>query len=567
MIDVEHDACGVGFLYSPCNSHTIIEDALTALANVEHRGASGHDGISGDGAGVMFALPWQFFANTAGWKTDSSHGLQAVGVVFMPASKVAVSQRLIEESAMHLNLQICAWREVPINRQVLGESAISACPAVYQFKVEVLSTLTTAQFDSKLIYLRKCILRESLANSELVNLSIVSLSAHTIVYKALTQGAQLPEFYPDLNDPRLESNWAIFHRRFCTNTTSRWALAQPFSSIAHNGEINSLLGNRNWLKVREAGLPEELLPLFDQTASDSSNLNDALEMYIHNGYHIDEALMVLLPEPYKEHPLAHRNPEIATFYEYHAAFQEPWDGPALIVYSDGLKLGAAMDRNGLRPCRYAVMKDGGVFLCSEMGALEFAEEKVLRRGRLGPGQMLSIDLISGRISFNAELKSLTADRQPYSEWLYRTRRKLDTRIGGVESVLSDERLQTLQKAMGYSREDLEFYVGEMSELGHEPIFSMGDDTPIAVLSSQPRPLFDYFKQRFAQVTNPPIDHLRERVVMSLDVYLGDRKPLAYGESPMRKILHLPSPIIDGSQMSAIVNHENFPSVKIDMTFV
>ncbi|MDR3612854.1 MAG: glutamate synthase large subunit [Candidatus Obscuribacterales bacterium] len=567
MIDVEHDACGVGFIYRPDASHTVIDDALMALANVEHRGASGHDGISGDGAGVMFAIPWQFFAKTAGWKIESSTAMQALGVVFIPKSKLAVSQRLIEDTATNLGLEVCAWREVPINRQVLGESALSTCPEVYQFQVVPRSVIGSAQFDSQLIYLRKCILRESLANSELVNLCIVSLSAHTVVYKALTKGAQLREFYDDLNDRMVESKWAVFHRRFCTNTMPRWALAQPFSSIGHNGEINSLLGNRNWLKVREADLPQELLPLFDHTASDSSNLNDALEMYIQNGYHIDEAIMVLMPEPYKEHPLAHRNPEIATFYKYHAAYQEPWDGPALIVYSDGLKLGAAMDRNGLRPCRFAVMKDGGVFLCSEMGALELEENLILRRGRLGPGQMLSIDLPSGRVSFNAEIKSLTADRQPYSEWLARTRKELDVRIGVADPELSDERLQALQKAMGYSREDLEFYIGEMSELGHEPIFSMGDDTPLAVLSSQPRPLFDYFKQRFAQVTNPPIDHLRERVVMSLDVYLGDRKPLAYDESPVRKILHLDSPIIDSAQMAAIVDHENFPSVKIDMTFV
>jgi glutamate synthase (ferredoxin) len=567
MIDVEHDACGVGFIYRPCADHSVIADALTALANVEHRGASGHDGISGDGAGVMFAVPWQFFEDKAGWKPRSSVGMQAVGMVFIPTTKLVASQKLIEQSATALGLEVCAWREVPVNLQVLGESSLSTCPRVFQFHIVSRLEVASSQFDSQLIYLRKLILRESLANFDLVDLSIVSLSAHTIVYKALTKGAQLREFYHDLNDEHLESNWAVFHRRFSTNTMPRWGLAQPFSTIAHNGEINSLLGNRNWLKVREVGLPEELRPLFDHTASDSSNLNDALEMYIQNGYHIDEALMVLMPEPYKEHPLALRNPEIATFYQYHAAYQEPWDGPALIVYSDGVKLGAAMDRNGLRPCRYAVMKDGGVFLCSEMGAIELEENQILRRGRLGPGQMLSIELQAGRISFNAEVKSLSADRQPYAEWLAKTRKELDTRIGVVDPVLADERLQSLQKAMGYCREDLEFYIGEMSELGHEPIFSMGDDTPLAVLSSQPRPLFDYFKQRFAQVTNPPIDHLRERVVMSLDVYLGDRKPLAYGESPMRKILHLDGPIIDSAQMAAIVNHENFPSVKIDMTFV
>jgi glutamate synthase (ferredoxin) len=567
MIDVEHDACGVGLIYRARADYKVIGDALTALANVEHRGASGHDGISGDGAGVMFAIPWQFFANSAGWKIELSTDLQAVGVVFIPASRVVASQNLIEKIASDLALEVRVWREVPVNRQVLGESALSTCPDVYQFQVVPRSALSPTQFDAQLIYFRKRILRQSLCNADLVNLSIVSLSAHTIIYKALTQGAQLGEFYDDLNDPLIQSSWAVFHRRFCTNTMPRWALAQPFSSIAHNGEINSLLGNRNWLKVREAGLPEELLPLFDHTASDSSNLNDALEMYIQNGYHIDEALMVLLPEPYKEHPLALRNPEIATFYKYHAAYQEPWDGPALIVYSDGVKLGAAMDRNGLRPCRFAVMKDGSVFLCSEMGALELEEKQILRRGRLGPGQMLSIDLTSGRISFNAEIKSLTADRQPYSEWLAKTRKELDTPIGLVDPVLPDERLLALQKAMGFSREDLEHYIGEMSELGHEPIFSMGDDTPLAVLSSQPRPLFDYFKQRFAQVTNPPIDHLRERVVMSLDVYLGDRTPLGYGESPLRKILHLDGPIIDSAQMAAIINHENFPSVKIDMTFV
>jgi len=555
----EKDACGVGFIYRPNASYHVIDDALTALARVEHRGACAADELSGDGAGILAGIPWQFFAKS-GWQVGHN---QAVGMLFLPTLPFDEYKGIIEKHFSEQELQVVAWRTVPINPDALGPIARSACPRIEQILIQAPRAWDTEKIEQRLFQARKALVRHTRTQASWKDFSFSSLSTRTIVYKALSRGAQLREFYPDLRDQDFTGHWAIFHRRFSTNTMPRWALAQPFRTLGHNGEINSVLGNRNWAKAREPFLSDfpwlqegrTLDPLIAPDGSDSASLDDALEVFLRAGKTVDEALMILIPEAYRDHPSFKDSPAVSDFYEYYGGLQEPWDGPALIVFSDGITLGACSDRNGLRPARFAQLADGTIFLCSEAGALPLSAESVVRRGRLGPGQMVCVDLETGALKTNIEIKVEVASRKPYSQWLSQTRKHLKSKPARSFCVYTDEELAQLQNAVGFSKEDLDFVVSTMAESGAEPVFSMGDDAALAVLSSKPRVLYDYFRQRFAQVTNPPIDHMREKLVMSLDVHIGKRLSLYRNEPSADLLINLHSPILNESEFGNLMTCE------------
>ncbi|HEY9753992.1 MAG TPA: glutamate synthase large subunit [Oculatellaceae cyanobacterium] len=555
----EKDACGVGFIYRPNASYHVIDDALTALARVEHRGACAADQLSGDGAGILTSIPWQFLSKS-GWQIGKN---QAVGMFFLPTLPVDEYKHLTEECFIEHELQVLDWRTVPIDLSALGPRARSTCPRVEQVLVQAPLVWDEEKIEQRLLIVRKCLLRHSKTKASWRDFSIASLSTKTIVYKALSRGAQLKQFYLDLNDQDFTAQWAVFHRRFSTNTMPRWALAQPFRALGHNGEINSVLGNRNWAKARESFLHElpwlqegkNILPLIDPDGSDSASLDDALEMLLRAGKSVEEALMILVPEAHEGHPSFKDTPSVSNFYEYYAALQEPWDGPALVVFSDGNLLGACSDRNGLRPARFAQLSDGAIFLCSEAGALELPSESVVRRGRLGPGQMFAVDLKTGELKTNVQIKKEVSARKPYEKWLEQTRKHLKSKPARAFCVYTDDELVQLQNAVGFTKEDLDFIVAPMADSGAEPVFSMGDDAALAVLSSKPRVIYDYFKQRFAQVTNPPIDHMREKLVMSLDVHIGKRLSLYRAEPSSDLLITLHSPVLNESEFGNLMTCE------------
>jgi len=526
---LERDACGVGFIYSPRAGHHVIRDALTALSRLEHRGASATDGVTGDGAGIMCAIPWKLL-QSEGWQLqllEQNQRKLAVVVVFLPEAKQIECRQKTESFFQSEEFEIIGWRRVPIDHEVLGALARANCPDIEQVLLSYPAQWSDRLANSRLTSARKRLINHLWEREELKEFYIASASTKTIVYKAMVCSQSLPEFYLDLKDERCESHWAIFHRRFSTNTMPRWRLAQPFRMLAHNGEINTLLGNRHWIRAREFAIEPQAVgasnyrvqPLVHPDSSDSANLDNVLEFLSNSGNTAEEALMKLIPEAFRNQPALVDNQEIADFYEYHAAFQEPWDGPALVVYSDGTTVGAVLDRNGLRPARYQVLADGTVILGSETGIVDVDQSQILEKGRLGPGQMICVDLESGKLVKNWQIKKAVAERANYRKLLQNTRRSLIGRPFEEGSILVPSMLARLQIAAGYGSEDIEHVIRPMAVSGSEPVFSMGDDAALACFSHQPRVLYDYFKQRFAQVTNPPIDHLRERLVMSSEVYL------------------------------------------------
>ncbi len=561
----ERDACGVGVIADQYGraSHGLIAKALSGLGCLEHRGACSADQDSGDGAGIMSAIPWKLLETE--WFQPQALSMPSreqlgVAMVFLPqnAEIAQAAKSLVEQVCKEVNLTILGWRDVPVRPELLGIQARENQPDIEQFLVKS-DTLKGDELERLLYLTRKRIEKAVLTNPELADLYLCSFSTRQITYKGMVRSVVLGEFYQDLKNPLFESPYAIFHRRFSTNTMPRWPLAQPLRLLGHNGEINTLLGNVNWVMAREATLKSELWgesladlkPLVNRENSDSASLDNVLELLVLSGRDPEEALMILVPEAYNNQPDLADHPEIVDFYNYYSGIQEPWDGPALLVFSDGKKVGAALDRNGLRPARYCITADGCVVVSSEAGAVDIPNAEIIEKGRLGPGQAIAIDLDRQEVIKNWEIKSRVAAKHPYGEWLKQYRETLAPQEFLSAALLDTPTLICQQMAFGYTAEDVEMVVEEMAATGKEPTFCMGDDIPLAVLSQKPHVLYDYFKQRFAQVTNPPIDPLRESLVMSLQMALGDRGDLLVAKPENAKQIILESPVLNEPQLDTL----------------
>lgn len=584
----EHDACGVGLIANINNvkSHKIISDGLSILKNLEHRGAVGADPKAGDGAGVLLQIPHAFFASEAERLGFSLPPPQqyGVGYLFMPREPIYRQdiERIWWETAREEGLKVLGWRDVPVHDSVLGFSVRKTEPFHRQVFIGRGPTIRDeAHFERKLFVCRKVVSNRVLEvlGSKGKSYYPVSVSCRTIVYKGLVLGKELGDYYRDLADSRVESAFALVHQRFSTNTFPSWPLAHPYRFICHNGEINTLRGNFNWMAARQANMAsdvlgkdlEKLWPISYEGQSDTACFDNALELLFMGGYSLPHAMMMLIPEAWAGNPLM--DEDRRAFYEYHAALMEPWDGPAAIAFTDGRLIGATLDRNGLRPSRYMVTDDGFVLLASEMGCMQFPEERIVQKWRLQPGKMLLIDLEQKRIISDDELKKTLALQHPYKEWLKRTQvvlRELPaakTRRPKIAVPLLDR-----QQAFGYTQEDLKLLMAPMAQTGQEAVGSMGNDTPISALSGKAKLLDTYFKQNFAQVTNPPIDPIREELVMSLVSFIGPRPnllDLKGTSSHMR--LEVAQPILTNEELERIrtigvIKENPFKTVTIDITY-
>ncbi len=535
----EHDACGVGFIahIKGRKSHAIIRQGLKILENLTHRGAVGADPLAGDGAGILLQIPDLFLREECSHKGIElpPPGEYGVGMVFLPADAVsrANCESLIEQTIIDEGQRLLGWRDVPTRDSCLGESVRAVEPVIRQ--VFIASAAADAgDFERKLFVIRKIVENAVLVSGwpQRERFYIPSLSCRTLVYKGMLLADQVDAFYPDLNDERMVSALALVHQRFSTNTFPSWDLAHPFRMVAHNGEINTLRGNINWMAARRHSMSSRLLgddleklwPLIAEGQSDSACFDNALELLVAGGYSLAHAMMILIPEAWAGNPLMDERRR--AFYEYHAALMEPWDGPAAMAFTDGIQIGATLDRNGLRPARYLITDDDMVVMASEMGVLDIPEHKIVRKWRLQPGKMFLIDTAEGRIIDDAELKATLAAAHPYQQWLDRTQILLSTLpVGESTPPSAPEALLDRQQAFGYTQEDTRLLMAPMAATGQEAVGSMGADNPIAVLSNKSKPLFNYFKQNFAQVTNPPIDPIREELVMSLVSLIGPRPNL------------------------------------------
>ncbi|TKB98998.1 glutamate synthase large subunit [Pedobacter cryophilus] len=535
----EHDACGTGFItnINGKKSHQIIVDALTMLENMEHRGACGCDPDSGDGAGIMLQIPHEFFldecmSHAIDLKEPGNYG---VGMMFLPKDSITreAVRKIIETCATQLKFPVLGYREVPVNSDVVGETARAVEPLVKQIFVGKPSHIVdNDDFERKLYVLRRLITRT--VNEDIKEgggeFYFTSLSSRVIVYKGQLTTYQVRQYYSDLQDKRCVSAFGMIHSRFSTNTFPSWKLAQPFRYISHNGEINTLTGNLNWFYagVRSYVSPfftkeemDMILPVIDDNQSDSACLDNIVEVLMHSGRSLPHVMMMLVPEAWDGNEAM--DPIKKAFYEFHATLMEPWDGPAALTFTNGKLIGSILDRNGLRPLRYAITNEDTVIVASEAGVLALDEKTILRKGRLQPGKMFLIDMEHGKIITDDEIKHQIADRQPYGRWLenYKIRMEELPEPRVSFTSMSKESVYRYQKVFGYSREDIETIIKPMALDGKEPIGSMGTDVPLAVLSDRPQHISSYFKQFFAQVTNPPIDPIRERLVMSLATFIGN----------------------------------------------
>ncbi|MCO5561597.1 hypothetical protein L7F22_015218 [Adiantum nelumboides] len=577
----ERDACGVGFVANLKNeaSHKILQDALSSLGCMEHRGGCGADNDSGDGAGVMTNVPWGLFQK---WATDQGLPLldeskTGVGMVFLPKdeSHAAAAKEVVERIFTQEGVEVLGWRTVPVNVSVVGYFAKITLPNIQQVLVKVTNEGTREEVETELYISRKLIEKAAESESWGQDLYMCSLSNSTIVYKGMLRSEALGSFYLDLQDPLYTSPFAIYHRRYSTNTNPRWPLAQPMRFLGHNGEINTLQGNLNWMRSRESsmksavwhGREDEIRPYGNSKASDSANLDAVAELLMRSGRSPEEALMILVPEAYKKHPtLMVKYPEVVDFYEYYKGQMEAWDGPALLLFSNGKTVGACLDRNGLRPARFWRTTDDMLYVASEVGILNMDESKIISKGRLGPGMMIAVDLETGQVSENTEVKKRVANSKPYKQWVAEMSRTLQpVRFPGSNFWESD-RVLNLQQAFGYSLEDVQFVIESMASQGKEPTFCMGDDIPLAVLSQRPHMLYDYFKQRFAQVTNPAIDPLREGLVMSLEVNLGKRENLLEEDAKHADQVTLTSPILNDGELETLKADKKLKAVRLSIFF-
>ncbi len=558
----EKDACGVGFLASLKGeaSHWVLQQALRGLGCMEHRGGCGGDGDSGDGSGVLCGIPWSYLE--AVWPAAAAAAGQARGLamVFLPADaeRRELARAFCDEEAARLGLRSLGWRAVPVDPAVLGPLARDTAPVIEQWLLA--ADAGGDSLEGLLFRLRRrCGDRARAQFAERSgDLYFASLSGRTVVYKGMVRSEVLARFYADLRDPRFAVTFAVYHRRFSTNTLPRWPLAQPMRLLGHNGEINTLLGNLNWARASEASLDAvwgeaaaDLKPVVNAAFSDSANLDATLELLVRSGRPITESLLTLVPEAFRNQPELAGRPAVQAFYEYAACTQEPWDGPALLVFADGRSVGATLDRNGLRPARYCITSDGFVVMGSETGVAELDESRIVEKGRLGPGQMLAVDLEHGRLLHNWDVKEEVAARHPYGSWLAEHRRHLGPQPWTQERHLGDLELLQLQTAFGFTAEDFDLVIEDMAGAAKEPTYCMGDDIPLAVLSDKPHLLYDYFKQRFAQVTNPPIDPLREQLVMSLEMHLGRRGSALRPDASAAAVLHLDSPVLNEAELAAL----------------
>ncbi len=580
----ERDACGVGFVADVEGraSHDLIVKALRAVDCMEHRGGCSADKESGDGAGIMTSVPWDLLKKDLredlkkDLMGDLNSDRNAVGMIFLPQEPEyqALARQVVEKVAREEGLEILGWRIVPVRSQVLGTQAKANQPQIEQ--VIFADGKDGRAFLERSLYItrRKIKLEiERLYPQWQQDFYIVSLSNSTIVYKGLVRSEILAEFYEDLQNPDYVTPFALYHRRFSTNTMPKWQLAQPMRFLGHNGEINTLLGNINWFKAREQDLSHsnwnsriaEVLPVIKDGESDSASLDHVLELLVESGRSPLESLMILVPEAYDSQPDLKGHDEIVDFYEYYSGLQEAWDGPALLAFSDGKTVGAALDRNGLRPARYLITKTGLLVVGSEAGSVDVPESEILERGRLGPGQAIAVDLVNHEILKNWDIKQRIASAHPYGEWLDKYRQTLSPQPFLEEPQLAEKEILTFQTAFGYTSEDVDMVIEAMAQDGKEPTFCMGDDTPLAVLSNNPHLLYDYFKQRFAQVTNPPIDPLREGMVMSLVMNLGDRGNLLEAKPEHAHQLKIKSPILNEAELLEIQGM-GFPSQKLNITF-
>jgi glutamate synthase (ferredoxin) len=577
----ERDACGVGFIASHRGvaSHGLVLKALTGLTCLEHRGACSADQDSGDGAGLMTAVPWKLFRPWLEEQGESeiSTDCIAVGMVFLPAQPEAAAhcREIVNRVISEAGLARLGWREVPVNPEVLGIQARQNQPQIEQVFMRS-DHLTGAALEQQLYWVRKRI-ETAIAAIEspgCQDFYICSLSLRRLIYKGMVRSAVLAEFYLDLQNPAYESVFAIYHRRFSTNTLPKWPLAQPMRLLGHNGEINTLLGNINWMIARESILNSpiwqdrlaDLKPIVNAENSDSANLDNALELLVCSGRSPMQALMILVPEAYLNQPDLANHPEIVNFYEYYSGLQEAWDGPALVVFSDGNVVGATLDRNGLRPARYCLTQDGYLIVASEAGVIPVSEAEILEKGRLGPGQMIAVDLQTQTVLTNWQIKQDIAALNPYGEWLQTQRQSLTIQPFSERPQLARPQFLQQQIAFGYGSEEVEMVIESMAQEGKEPTFCMGDDIPLAILSSRAHLLYDYFKQRFAQVTNPPIDPLREKLVMSLGIQLGRRGNLLVDQPSHARLLKLNSPVINPAELAAIAASD-FATARLSLQFL
>ena len=585
----EFDACGVGFIadLKGAKSHAIIKDALYILENLEHRGAVGADPLAGDGAGVLIQIPHEFLAAECAKlkiklpKPDT----YAVGHIFMPMNErlrahcERVWTRIIREEG----LEFLGWRSVPVDNSCLSEMTKAVEPMHRQIFIgRAQGIKDQAEFERRLYIIRKAVsnaLHYAYKDRDIGHYT-VSLSSRTLVYKGMFLSYQVKAYYQDLSDPRVASAMALVHQRFSTNTFPSWKLAHPYRMVAHNGEINTLRGNVNWMAARQASVSSPLFgddisklwPISYEGQSDTACFDNALEFLVMGGYSLSHAAMMLIPEAWAGNPLM--DAKRRAFYEYHACLMEPWDGPAAMAFTDGRQIGATLDRNGLRPARYLVTKDDRVIMSSEAGVLPVAEENIAKKWRLQPGKMLLIDLEEGRIISDDDLKAELSSRHPYEQWLKRTQIQVGDLPLPKKLVpkRSNVALLDLQQAFGYTQESLKFLMSPMAHTGQEAVGSMGTDTPVSVLSNKPKLLHTYFKQNFAQVTNPPIDSIREELVMSLVSFIGPRPNLLDLEGTAKlKRLEVYQPVLSNEDLERIrqiglVKDNQFSSVTIDITY-
>ncbi|TPM96073.1 glutamate synthase large subunit [Mesorhizobium sp. B2-3-3] len=549
----EHDACGVGFVATLTGvaSHELVEQALTVLRNLEHRGATGSEPDSGDGAGILLQVPDAFLREEAGFELPEA-GSYAVGIAFLPADDSTDAVKQIEKIAAEEGLDVLGWRQVPVTPDILGNGARAVMPEFRQLVVAD-GASTGIALDRKAFVLRKRAEREA-------GVYFPSLSARTIVYKGMLTTGQLEPFFPDLSDRRFATTVALVHSRFSTNTFPSWPLAHPYRFVAHNGEINTVKGNRNWMKARESQLASSLFgeaqldrifPVCTPDASDSASFDEVLELLHLGGRSLPHSVLMMVPEAWENH--ASMDPARRAFYQYHSTMMEPWDGPACVTFTDGVQVGAVLDRNGLRPGRYWVTDDGLVVLSSEVGVLDIDPAKVVRKGRLQPGKMFLVDTAEHRIVEDDEIKASLAAENPYEEWLETGEIELEDLPEREHIVHTHASVTRRQQTFGYTEEELRVLLAPMARTAGEPLGSMGTDSPIAALSERPRLLFDYFTQLFAQVTNPPLDAIREELVTSLRSSLGTQGNLLEPSAASCRSVTLPFPVIDNDELAKLIH--------------
>ncbi len=578
----EHDACGIGAVVniSGKQNHSILEYGKEILVNLHHRGAAGADETTGDGAGILFQIPHEFFfaeCEKLGFALPKA-SRYGVGMVFGSKDAKLRKQcdKILEDAIKHYGMKILGWRDVPTSNSCLGKIALTAEPSIKQAFVDG-AGLKDEELERKLFLARKR--AERLVNEKFgdkgQDFYVTSLSCRTICYKGMFMAWQLFAYYPDLAEKTVKSALAIVHQRYSTNTFPNWRLAHPFHCIAHNGEINTLSGNRNSVRAREAKIACELFgddikdifPILTPGGSDSACFDNMLELLVHAGRSMPHAMMMMIPEAFGQK--YHISTDKRAFYEYHSSIMEPWDGPAAMVFTDGKLIGGTLDRNGLRPSRYLVTTDGLVIVASEAGVVEFPPEKIRIKGRLRPGHMFLVDTVEGRIITDNEIKSKIARQKPYRRWLEENRIELRGLFDSPKLVASDSKtIFQRMRAFGYTREELRMILTPMAVNGQEPVGSMGNDTPLAVLSDNSKLLFNYFKQLFAQVTNPPIDPLREGLVMSLMAFVGKKRNIL-GETPEHcRQLKLPHPILTNEDIERLrsVSREDFKVATISAVF-